>query len=77
MSRSVMPALRRSWVAEIAAFVREATVTGAAREAAVRLARLHGRADPTSVTVHSFGLEVEVHLTLAGHQHIALLEPAP
>jgi hypothetical protein len=29
------------------------------------------------VTVQAFGLEIEVHLTLAGRRHIALIEPAP
>lgn len=63
--------------AETAAFVAQAAVGDAARDAAVRLARLHGRADPTEVTVHSFGFEIEVHLVLAGHHHVALLEAAP
>lgn len=63
--------------AETAAFVAEPAVENAARDAAVRLARLHGRADPVAVTVQSFGFEIEVQLTLAGRQHGALLEAAP
>jgi len=63
--------------AETAAFVAEPAVGNAARDAAVRLARIHGRADPSDVSVLSFGFEVEVHVTLAGRHHIALLEAAP
>lgn len=58
-------------------FAARPDVIEAARGAAVRLARLHGRADPTDVSVHAYGYEIEVHLTLAGRQHIALLEPPP
>ena len=63
--------------AETAAFVAEPTVDNAARDAAIRLAREHGRADPAGVEVLSFGYEIEVHLTLAGRAHTALLEAAP
>ncbi len=63
--------------AETATFVTEPAVANAARDAAVRLAREHGRADPSGVEVLSFGFEVEVHLTLAGRHHTALLEAAP
>lgn len=62
---------------ETAAFVADPRVGDAARDAAVRLARLHGRADPEDVTVLSFGFEVEVRLALAGRHHVALLEAAP
>ena len=64
-------------VAETAAFVADPAVTDAARAAAIRLARLHGRADPSGVHVIAIGLEVEIHLTLGGRTHIALLEAAP
>jgi len=60
-----------------AAFVARPDVIDAARAAAIRLARLHGRADPSAVSLHAFGYEIEVHLTLGGRQHIALLEPPP
>lgn len=63
--------------AETAAFVAEDGVVGAARRAAARLARLEGRAAPSDVRVVAYGLEIEVHLTIAGRRHIALLEPAP
>ena len=49
----------------------------AAREAAVGMARAHGRADPSEVRVRSFGIEVEVDLLLAGRRHVALLESFP
>jgi hypothetical protein len=60
-----------------AAFVTRSDVIDAARAAAIRLARLHGRPDPTEVSVVAYGYEIEVHLTLGGRQHIALLEPPP
>lgn len=63
--------------AETAVFAAEAAVENAARDAAVRLAREHGRADPAAVEVLSFGYEIEVHLTLAGRSHSALLDAAP
>jgi len=63
--------------AETAAFAADPAVTDAARDAAVRLARAHGRADPTDVRVLAFGFEIEVHLTLAGRAHVALLEADP
>jgi hypothetical protein len=63
--------------AETSAFVADPAVAEAARDAAARLARIHGRALPSSVSVHAFGFEIEVHLTLAGRQHVALLEAAP
>jgi hypothetical protein len=63
--------------AETAAFVADPAVESAARAAAVRMARVHGRADPSDVTVHAFGFEIEVQLTLAGRAHVALLEAAP
>ena len=52
-------------------------VIDAARLAAASMASENGRSDPTEVTVHAYGYEIEVHLTLAGRRHIALLEPAP
>lgn len=63
--------------AETAAFAAEPAVTEAAREAATRLARLHGRADPREVRVIAIGFEIEVHVALAGRTHVALLEAAP
>jgi hypothetical protein len=63
--------------AETAAFVADPQVSDAARDAAVRLAREHGREEPLGVEVLSFGYEIEVHLTLAGRHHTALLEAAP
>jgi hypothetical protein len=62
---------------ETALFAAEDRVGAAASEAAARMARAHARADPTDVVVRSFGLEIEVHLTLAGRHHVALLEPPP
>ncbi|MDE3113522.1 MAG: hypothetical protein KGN00_02260 [Chloroflexota bacterium] len=63
--------------AETAQFVADPAVTNAARDAAVRLARAHGRSDPAGIEVLSFGYEIEVHLTLAGRPHTALLEARP
>lgn len=63
--------------AETAALAADPAVTVAAREAAASLARLHGRADPSDVRVISIGSEIEVHVTLAGRTHIALLEATP
>lgn len=62
---------------ETAAFAAEPAVTDAARSAADRLARLHGRADPSDVRVLAFGFEIEVHVTLAGRTHVALLGANP
>lgn len=62
---------------ETAAFAADPAVTDAARAAAVRLARLHGRADPSEVRVVGIGFEIEVHVTLGGRAHVALLEAAP
>ena len=55
----------------------DADVVDQARVAAASIARENGRSEPTEVTVHAYGYEIEVHLTLAGRRHIALLEPAP
>lgn len=63
--------------AETSDFVADPVVTEAARAAAIRLARLHERADPSDVRVIAIGFEVEVHVTLGGRTHIALLEAAP
>jgi hypothetical protein len=63
--------------AETAAFAADPVVADAARGAAVRLARLHARADPSEVRVVAVGLEIEVHVFLAGRPHIALVEAAP
>jgi len=63
--------------AETAAFAADPAVTETAREAAVGMARAHGRADPSEVRVRSFGIEVEVDLLLAGRRHVALLESFP
>lgn len=62
---------------EIAVFAAEPAVTDAARAAAARLARLHGRADPSDVRVVGIGFEIEVHVTLAGRTHVALLGSEP
>lgn len=62
---------------ETAQLVADPHVVNAARDASVRLARAHGRHDPSEVTVLAFGFEIEVHLTLAGRHHVALLEAAP
>ncbi|MBI2323892.1 MAG: hypothetical protein HYU87_02865 [Chloroflexi bacterium] len=63
--------------AEIAVFVADPAVAGAARHAAARLARLHDRADPTDVRVIAIGFEIEVHVTLSGRTHVALLGSNP
>jgi hypothetical protein len=60
---------------ETASFAADDRVGAAARDAAARMARAHARAGPTEVVVRSFGVEIEVHLTLAGRRHVALLEP--
>ena len=52
-------------------------LTAAARSAAAQIALENGRPEPSEVSVHAYGYEIEVHLTLAGRQHIALLEPPP
>lgn len=62
---------------ETAAFVADPAVVNAARDAAVLLVREHGRADPAGIEVLSFGYEIEVHLTVAGRTHSAVLEAAP
>lgn len=62
---------------ETAAFAEEPAVGDAARSAAARLARLHRRPDPSDVRVLVFGFEIEVHVTLAGRTHVALLEANP
>ncbi len=63
--------------AEIAGFVDDPLVTAAARDAAARLARLHDRAEPSDVRVLAIGFEIEVHVTLAGRTHVALLGSNP
>lgn len=63
--------------AETAAFAADPVVASAANAAAVRIVRLHGRADPTDVQVVGAGLEVEVRLVLGGRAHVALLEARP
>ncbi len=63
--------------AETAAFAADERVATAARAAAARLARLNGGEAPSRVRVRSYGLELEVELTLAGRGHVALLEPPP
>lgn len=62
---------------EIAALVSEPATVEAARGAAIALARAHGRADPGDVRVLAIGYEIEVHLTLAGRAHVALLGSNP
>lgn len=63
--------------AEVTAFVADPVVADAARQAAGRLARLHDRADPTDVRVIAIGFEIEVHVTLGGRTHVALLGSNP
>lgn len=62
---------------ETAALVADPAVVDAARSAALTMARLHGRRPPSAVQVLAFGYEIEVHLTLRGRDHIALLEAQP
>ncbi|MGH2378526.1 MAG: hypothetical protein ACRDGT_08615 [Candidatus Limnocylindria bacterium] len=71
----VRSAGRALTLAEIEAFAAEDAVLEAAREAARRMAEAHGGAGPVEVTIKSFGSEIEVHLTLGGRRHIALLSP--
>jgi len=62
---------------EVAALVAEPAVIEAARSAAVTLARAHGEADPSGVQILAFDLEIEVHVTLGGRTHVALLASEP
>lgn len=62
---------------ELVRLAAESATTEAARAAAVRLAREHRRADPTGVRVLAFGYELEVRVTLAGREHVALLGYEP
>lgn len=62
---------------EVAVLVADPAVTAAARHAAARLARLHGRADPSDVRVIAIGFEIEVHVSLDGRTHVALLGSNP
>lgn len=62
---------------EVALLVAEPAVTDAAREAAARIARLHGRSEPSDVRVVAIGIEIEVHVTVAGRSHVALLGATP
>ena len=62
---------------DVGAFVADPAVTEAARFAAARLARLHDRADPSDVRVIAIGFEIEVHVTLGGRTHVALLGSNP
>ena len=62
---------------ETAAFVAEPSVGDAARSAALAMARIHGRPVPSAVNVVAIGYEIEVHLTLGGREHVALLEAQP
>lgn len=63
--------------AELARLAAEPATAEAARFAAVRLAREHRRADPSGVRVLAFGYEIEVRLTLAGREHVALVGYEP
>jgi hypothetical protein len=60
---------------EIEAFAAEPSVLEAARAAARRMAEEHDETRPIVVTVLSFGSEIEVHLSLGGRTHIALVAP--
>jgi hypothetical protein len=62
---------------EVALFVTEPVVQERARAAAGGIARLHRRSEPAEVRVLAIGLEVEVHVTLAGRTHVALLTARP
>jgi hypothetical protein len=62
---------------EVALFVTEPAVQERARAAADGIARLHGRSEPAELRVLAIGLEVEVHVTLAGRAHVALLTARP
>jgi len=61
--------------AEIARFATEQAVTDAARSAAIALTSARGQPAPSEVTVLAFGVEIEVHVTIRGRRHIALLGP--
>lgn len=62
-------------IREIEAFAAEPSVVEAARAAARRIAEAHGEDRRIELTVLSFGSEIEVHLSLAGRIHIALIGP--
>lgn len=60
---------------EIERFAAEPDVLEAARAAAARMAEVHRARGYLDVAVRSFGVEIEVHVKLAGRSHIALLAP--
>ncbi len=62
-------------IGEIESFAAEPSVLEAARLAARRIAEVHDETRPIDVAVLSFGSEIEVHLTLGGRMHIALVAP--
>lgn len=62
---------------DLARIAAEPATLAAARSAAARLAREHGRADPGDVRVGAFRYEVEVRVTVAGREHVALLGYEP
>lgn len=61
--------------AETARFVAEEDVVAAVRAAATAMTDAHRTSAPSEIAILSFGVEIEVHLTIAGRRHIALIEP--
>lgn len=62
---------------DLARVAAEPATLAAARSAAVRLAREHGRADPDDVRVWALRYEIEVRVTVGGREHVALLGYEP
>jgi hypothetical protein len=62
---------------DVARLVAEPLTSETATAAAIRIARVHGRDDPADVRVLGIGFEVEVHVTLAGRKHVALIVALP
>lgn len=71
----VRAAGRALTLGEIEAFAAGPAVLEAARAAARRIADAHGETRPMDIAVLSFAPEIEVHLSLAGRIHIALIGP--
>jgi hypothetical protein len=61
--------------AETARFVADDDVVAAVRAAATAMTGAHGTSAPSDIAILSFGVEIEVHVTVAGRRHIALIEP--
>lgn len=62
---------------DLARIAAEPATLAAARSAAARLSREHGRADPDDVRIGAFRYEIEVRVTVAGREHVALLGYEP